>query len=77
MHDLTAVAEINDPEERARAAAAVIADLDAQAAQAQTIATEAAWAMLDAGKRPADVARALGISRSAVAQRFRQDRRTA
>jgi hypothetical protein len=80
---LSRIRRIVDPATRAHAAAEYLrvreAKTDAELAEIRGVRDDAAWQMLntvdDTGKhlyRPADVGRTLGISRAAVAQRFRR-----
>lgn len=72
MPTLNKVREIADPTERARAATGLVQAAERAAAAAREVADDAARAMLDSGQKPAEVARALGITRSAVSQRFKR-----
>lgn len=80
---LSRIRRLVDPAHRAHAAAVYLrareAKADAELAEIRAVRDDAGWAMLnlvdETGKhlyRPADVARTLGISRAAVAQRFRR-----
>lgn len=74
MQTLAEVRAIPDAEARARAASELLRERETETTAEldviRRLRDDAARAMLDAGARPADVARAMGVSRAAVAQRF-------
>lgn len=74
MPTLQKVAQISDDEERAKAAAKLLkrreAQTEAELAAIREVRDDAVRAMLDQGRRPADAARAIGVSRSAITNRF-------
>lgn len=67
---LARVKTITDAERRAAAAARLLAPAEARVAEIRAVMDDAAQTMLDQGSTYADVARTIGITRSAVAQRF-------
>lgn len=70
------VKTIKDAEKRARAAAKLLAPTEEKVREIRVVMDEAAQSMLDDGANFAQVARALGVTRSAVAQRFTKPQRT-
>ncbi|HMM95379.1 hypothetical protein [Phycicoccus sp.] len=69
------VKNIKDAEKRARAAAKLLAPTEEKVRDIRAVMDEAAQSMLNDGATFADVARAIGITRSAVAQRFSKPER--
>lgn len=69
------VKNIKDAEKRARAAAKLLVPTEEKVRDIRAVMDEAAQSMLDDGATFADVARAIGITRSAVAQRFSKPER--
>lgn len=74
MSTIEQIRAIPDSTERARAASALLtereAEVEAELRAIRDVRDDAARAMFTEGQRAADVARALGISRAAVSQRF-------
>lgn len=74
MASLTQVGQITDPELRAKAAAKLLRRREeahaAEQAAIREVRDAAVKQMLDAGRRPADAARAIGVTRSAITNRF-------